>query len=385
MTSTILFSTEIFIQSTSQSSSSKYQQTNPFIFQLSTTSHGCNLEAKIVSKNDPFFLYFWSITSEEYLQLKEAQNLLLTFAEFPAKLAELLQKYQQNCNSKEQNTFANCNESAGSRYSVRIQAESPVAAEKGVFRLAIVEENSFRSFEVVSLVFKPASELLLREHILCVFGDLQCQNKSLSEQLVRSNERIKALENLVENSNDKNNTNLKALNDEVATLKNHLTSANAKLDQMQSQLTKTGQERDFLQVERNAFLKGKTEAEERERENGCLLESMNCKINQLNQTVERQCKEIDFGKSTREKLAIEVEKYKEEAELAVEDGRKAKEMQSKLMSRMESLENSVKEMNLLQENLEKTKRQLERISSEKEMMQKEISSQGKCKAILFYF
>ena len=272
------------------------------------------------------------------MQLKEAQSLLLTFAEFPAKLAELLQKYQQNCNSKEQNTFANCNESAGSRYSVRIQAESPVAAEKGVFRLAIVEENSFRSFEVVSLVFKPASELLLREHILCVFGDLQCQNKSLSEQFVCSNERIKALENLVENSNDKNNTNLKALNDEVATLKNHLTSANAKLDQMQSQLTKTGQERDFLQVERNAFLKGKTEAEERERENGRLLESMNCKINQLNQTVERQCKEIDFGKSTREKLAIEVEKYKEEAELAVEDGRKAKEMQSKLMSRMESLE-----------------------------------------------
>lgn len=40
---------------------------------------------------DPYFLYLWSVSEEEFHELKAQQRLLVDFATFPANLIELLQ------------------------------------------------------------------------------------------------------------------------------------------------------------------------------------------------------------------------------------------------------------------------------------------------------
>lgn len=40
---------------------------------------------------DPFFLFLWSVSEEEFHELKAQQRLLVDFASFPANLIELLE------------------------------------------------------------------------------------------------------------------------------------------------------------------------------------------------------------------------------------------------------------------------------------------------------
>ena len=370
MTATILFSTEIFI---SPRSLAKNQLDGPFLFQLSSTSQNHKLEAKISSRTDPFFLYFWSISSEEYSKLKETQNLVLTFSEFPTKLAELMQTYKNGKNEASER-WAEGN--SGSRYSIKIQSEG-VVEMGGSFRLSIVEENSFRSFEVVSLVFEPANEALLREHVLSVFAALQRENEKSNEQNAQLSQRVQMLESAERIATTRHASETKAMSEEIAVTKNQLVANSAKIDQLQGQLVKIGQERDFLQVEKNAFLKGKTELEERERAHEDSMELLKDKIAQLSRTIENQRMEIEEGKISNGKLQLELERFRNESAELREENERLGEMHSRLNGKIENLENSVRESAHLQESLERTKRQLERVANEKELMQTEILCQSK--------
>ena len=318
-------------------------------------------------------MYFWSISSEEYSKLKETQNLVLTFSEFPTKLAELMQTYK---NGKGVVSERCAEGNSGSRYSIKIQSEG-VMERGGSFRLSIVEENSFRSFEVVSLVFEPANETLLREHVLSVFAALQRENEKSNEQNSQLSQRLQMLENAERIASTRHASETKTMSEEIAVAKNQLVANSAKIDQLQGQLVKIGQERDFLQVERNAFLKGKTELEERERAHGDSMELLKDRIAQLSRTIESQRMEIEEEKISNGKLQLELERCRNDNAELREENERLGEMNSRLNCKIENLENSVRESAHLQESLERTKKQLERVGNEKKLIQTEILCQSK--------
>jgi spindle assembly abnormal protein 6 len=62
---------------------------------------------------DPYFLYIWSVSEEEYHDLKQQQRLLIDFAKFPTNFMELLKccinddtkNVQQHKSKQEEDTF----------------------------------------------------------------------------------------------------------------------------------------------------------------------------------------------------------------------------------------------------------------------------------------
>lgn len=70
---------------------------------------------------DPYFLYLWSVSEEEFHELKTQQRLLVDFATFPANLIELLQ-----CCVKDSKKIAQEEEEKEGEAEVSAEGDAPV-------------------------------------------------------------------------------------------------------------------------------------------------------------------------------------------------------------------------------------------------------------------
>ena len=350
MQETVLFSSEIFVDQLKDGGGIGKRLL--VSFQLSRI--GSNLNAKLSSLQDPFFLYHWSINSEEYLQLKESQHLLLSFDEFPIRLGSLIKEYQnESCSKRDPKSTS---------YSIRIQSSDKL------YKLVIVEENSFRTLEIVSLALLPASEELLKEHVHSVIYQLQEQNKqlfnqvsSLTQQLKDSNERQREVESGM-------NETIEELKNQISSLQTQLVTGDLQLKEEQENLERMKQERDFLQVERNTFLKGKNDLEEELKKTNGQIEI----LIELKKEKEEKEKEIEKLKKT---ISTVQSSYDKQISISTELTESKKELQNKI----ERLESSLSDATYIKESYERIKRQFEHLQNEKGLMQRELENQTKSK------
>ena len=345
MTQTILFRREIDIDRLGRDSNATSDSISS-LFELYTTCPGRNLHARLAADSDPFFLYCWSITSDEYLRLKESQGLLLSFDEFPKRLAELVQRYRQRQEPATDTTS----------YSIRMQQQSD---DNGSFKLAIVEENAFRTFEVVSLVLAPADEAQLQQHI-----------RSMVSQLRHDNGQLEAQCNEHQRLNEQMHGSIKQLNEQLSAAASQAASLDSQLAAIRSELQAAVQERDFLQVERDAFLRSKTDVEAGEREQRSKIDSLTRQVDQLTRQVDSQAAELAAKSKSLVALQASLEKHQAEA-------REANQSKRHLADKVERLEETLQDQARMNEAHERTKRQLERVLQEKALMQREIENQDR--------
>lgn len=351
----VLFSGDVFIDQLAGERAKKLCAK----FQLSRTEN--ILIASLSSLQDPFFLFNWSISGEEYQQLKRAQNLLLSFEEFPVKLTELLQNYQKSC------TTTTTNKKEATSYSMRLRSNDGKS-----FELGIVEENSFRSLEIVSLVLVPAGEELLREHVRAVIRQLQEQNQNLSADASNSREQLGRLSKEQEATQTAHREAVQELQSQISSLHLQLTTSKSQLDEERRNLQSTVQERDFLQVERDAFFKRKTELEKELAQRADQIETLTGQVSKL--TTESEESEKELAKLQRA-LAIAQSSCEKQAATGAEMA----QSKAALLAKVERLEGSLADFAHLKDSYERVKQQLEHAQREKSLMQRELEHQGKSK------
>lgn len=94
---------------------------------------------------DPYFLYLWSVSEEEFHELKQQQRLLVDFVTFPSNLIELLQcclKESKNTLS-EQDSEANSGD-ASANVKSEVDVVNPLSRSQGPvpLRYAAIPVNS---------------------------------------------------------------------------------------------------------------------------------------------------------------------------------------------------------------------------------------------------
>ncbi|KAE8905812.1 hypothetical protein PF005_g9947 [Phytophthora fragariae] len=157
---------------------------------------------------DPYFLYLWSVSEEEFHELKTQQRLLVDFATFPANLIELLQ-----CCLKDSKTIAQQEEekeetedSAGGdapttkkaaiesiQGSQKTRSAGPVplsylavlntSDSNGQSVFSIVETNPFKQLTHLSLKFFPGDDAAIKAYLAARLAQVGASRRLLSSSL----------------------------------------------------------------------------------------------------------------------------------------------------------------------------------------------------------
>ncbi|KAE9344693.1 hypothetical protein PF008_g9108 [Phytophthora fragariae] len=160
---------------------------------------------------DPYFLYLWSVSEEEFHELKTQQRLLVDFATFPANLIELLQ-----CCLKDSKTIAQQEEekeetedSAGGdapttkkaaiesiQGSQKTRSAGPVplsylavlntSDSNGQSVFSIVETNPFKQLTHLSLRFFPGDDAAIKAYLAARLAQVGASRRLLSSSLTQT-------------------------------------------------------------------------------------------------------------------------------------------------------------------------------------------------------
>jgi spindle assembly abnormal protein 6 len=142
---------------------------------------------QLTSESDYTLLYSLEITFEEFQLLKNEQNLLVDFLQFPLKFIELLKEVQR------------AHRQEVPKFICRLRSDNPKPAA-----FSIIETNSFRNIIHISLLFKPGNDSALKIYLAGLvkeFKELSCE---LQDKLVKTSlakdKKEKEYAALVENS-----------------------------------------------------------------------------------------------------------------------------------------------------------------------------------------
>ncbi|KAL3660447.1 hypothetical protein V7S43_014598 [Phytophthora oleae] len=162
---------------------------------------------------DPYFLYLWSVSEEEFHELKAQQRLLVDFASFPANLIELLQcclkdskKIAKEEEEKEQETEELAGEAAatitkrGSIDPQHSRSAGPVplsylavlntSDSNGQSVFSIVETNPFKQLTHLSLRFFPGDDAAIKAYLAARLAQVGASRRSLSTSLKQTTEEL---------------------------------------------------------------------------------------------------------------------------------------------------------------------------------------------------
>ncbi|GMF62887.1 unnamed protein product [Phytophthora fragariaefolia] len=163
---------------------------------------------------DPYFLYLWSVSEEQFHELKTQQRLLVDFATFPANLIELLQ-----CCLKDSKKIAQEEEEE----QVAESAEETAPAEKkvpsccvggcgglmhvcdcgsylavlntsdsnGQSVFSIVETNPFKQLTHLSLRFFPGDDAAIKAYLAARLAQVGASRRLLSASLKHTSEELR--------------------------------------------------------------------------------------------------------------------------------------------------------------------------------------------------
>ncbi|TPX72922.1 hypothetical protein SpCBS45565_g00021 [Spizellomyces sp. 'palustris'] len=125
------------------------------------------LEIQLTDESDPFFLYHLDVGEDDFHALKEEQNLLVDFQQFPVKFIELLEAVD-GARREEQPKFI-------------AQLTSDGSAKYAVFN--VVETNTFRNITHISLHFIPGNDASVKQYLAQLVKEYKSDNASLKNQL----------------------------------------------------------------------------------------------------------------------------------------------------------------------------------------------------------
>ncbi|KAJ3159150.1 Spindle assembly abnormal protein 6 [Geranomyces michiganensis] len=125
------------------------------------------LEVQLTDDADPFFLYHLEVGEDDFHALKEEQNLLVDFQQFPVNFIELL----ESC----QHTSADISP----KFIAQLTTEG--AVEHAV--LQVVETNRFRNITHISLKFTPGNDAAVKQYLAQLVKDYKTENNTLRDQL----------------------------------------------------------------------------------------------------------------------------------------------------------------------------------------------------------
>ncbi|CAI5735915.1 unnamed protein product [Peronospora destructor] len=163
---------------------------------------------------DPYFLYLWSVSEEEFHEVKAQQQLLVDFGTFPANFIELLQ-----CCLKGSKTIANEDEKKvemkdledDTAVSVKKEARETQKKQKtrsagplplsylavlntsdcnGQSVFSIVETNPFKQLTHLSLRFLPGDDTTTKAYLAARLAQVEANRRSLSTALTQTSEEL---------------------------------------------------------------------------------------------------------------------------------------------------------------------------------------------------
>ncbi|EEY70519.1 spindle assembly protein, putative [Phytophthora infestans T30-4] len=148
---------------------------------------------------DPYFLYLWSVSEEEFHELKAQQKLLVDFATFPANLIELLQcclkdskAIVQEDAEKEQKRSsidAQHSRSAGP-IPLSYLAVLNTSDSDGMSVFSIVETNPFKQLTHLSLRFYPGDDAAIKAYLAARLAQVGASRRSLATSLKQTTEEL---------------------------------------------------------------------------------------------------------------------------------------------------------------------------------------------------
>ncbi|KAG7386265.1 Spindle assembly abnormal protein 6 [Phytophthora pseudosyringae] len=152
---------------------------------------------------DPYFLYLWSVSEEEFHELKAQQRLLVDFATFPANLIELLQcclkDSKKLAEEEDKEEERDAEDGAVTTKSGAIDAlhhsrsAGPVplsylavlntSDSNGQSVFSIVETNPFKQLTHLSLRFSPGDDAAIKAYLAARLAQVGASRRSLSTAL----------------------------------------------------------------------------------------------------------------------------------------------------------------------------------------------------------
>ncbi|CEG36512.1 uncharacterized protein PHALS_03060 [Plasmopara halstedii] len=161
---------------------------------------------------DPYFLYLWSVSEEEFHELKAQQRLLVDFATFPANLIELLhcclkdsKKMAQEDEEKQQNTD-NLTDLDGASEKIPLDAQfsrstGPVPLSylavlntldsNGLSMFSIVETNPFKQLTHLSLRFSPGNDAAIKAYLAARLAQVEASRKVAVASLKQTSDALR--------------------------------------------------------------------------------------------------------------------------------------------------------------------------------------------------
>ena len=137
------------------------------------------LEIQLTDDNDPYFLYISELGDEDFRILKQEQALLVDFAQFPYKIIEL---------------FELCIQS-GSQTHPKFIAQLRQDSTKNSAIFSVVETNSFKSIDHLSLKVVAGNDSTTKQYLGQVVKELKAEKSRLENQVELLSSRLQESEN----------------------------------------------------------------------------------------------------------------------------------------------------------------------------------------------
>lgn len=159
------------------------------------------ISIELTDEKDPFFFFMMECSETDFVALKNEQNLLMDFQQFPAMVVELLSHCQSQ--GKENVTSAEDQAKYGCVLCVGYSADA-------VF--SVIETNQFKQLTHLSLRFRTGDDETLKQYLAKTLSTYKTQAESLAARLETTEDAL----NVQTNQNEKLRLDLKHEQDEAA-------------------------------------------------------------------------------------------------------------------------------------------------------------------------
>ena len=159
------------------------------------------LVIEITDEKDPFFLYTMECGESDYLTIKNEQNLIMDYQQFPGMIIELLER---SCSAKKEN-MTSIEDAPDNKFTCVLAIGYTAEAS-----LSVVETNQFKQLTHLSLKLRNGNDETLKQHLAKKLQSFKAECEALSQRLENAENTL----NLQASANEKLKAELKQERDE---------------------------------------------------------------------------------------------------------------------------------------------------------------------------
>ncbi|XP_061635529.1 spindle assembly abnormal protein 6 homolog isoform X2 [Phyllopteryx taeniolatus] len=338
--------------------------------------HKRDLVVRLTDDTDPYFLFNLTLCQEDFQSLKVQQGLLIEFTSFPEKLIELLHQ----CQSEQSSSHP--------RFQLLLSCDS--ASLDGPAHLSVMETNSFKHINHLSLRLAPGSDKLVKNYLAVCLSSLKAEKEALEVKLQKTRDDLIRQLNCAQQALSEKSQELEHQRSEWTLQSSTLSSRHA--DELRSEREKTTELQNRLQQQTQQLRQDLESAHQRSsRQMQSRLAELETSCGEL---TDRKYKNEAVLRDLESKLAgveEECQRAKQQAaSLRRENGsldaalRDKERLANRLQTRVAVLEQKVKDEEALvsrtEEALKATRQQKESVqenAQSKEVQLRNLEAQGK--------